>query len=321
MKVAVLLERGNFERYSPPEIIPDGVEIIHFGNRTPNEDEIAASGASVIIADPMVPVRAELIERMPGLKLIQSQGVAYNLFDVKAARDKGVKVANCAGANAGAVAEQAILLMLAVLRNVKEFDKMVYSAKQAEAKQQCFQNGIRELGDCHVGLLGFGAIGREVSARLFSFGSRVSYYDLVKNPDSNAEYMSMEQIIAECDIISLHLPVTEQTTGLVNDDMLAKMKQNAILINTARGEIVDQQALCRALTSGKLGGAGLDTLSPEPVTADNPLLSLPEEVRARVVLSPHIGGITEGSFRRYYKIIWNNVRLTAEGKEPVNVVN
>lgn len=321
MKVAVLLEEGNFLRYSPPEIIPQGLEIVHFGNKDVNEDAVAASGAEVIIADPMVPVTAALIGRMPELRLIQSQGVAYNLFDVNAAREKGVHVANCAGANAGAVAEQAILLMLAVLRNLKEFDQMVYDARQAEAKQQCFQNGICELGDCHVGLLGFGAIGREAAARLKSFGSRVSYYDVVKREDPNAGYLPMEQIIEECDIISLHLPVTDETRGIISDAAFARMKPNAILINTARGEIVDQEALCRAVTAGKIGGAGFDTLSPEPVTADNPILGLPQKDRNRVVLSPHIGGITEGSFRRYYNIIWDNVRRVSAGEKPVNIVN
>ena len=321
MKIAILLEKENFERYNPPGSVLDGCELIHFGNRTIDEDAVAASNAEVIVADPMLSIKGSLIRRMPSLRMIQSQGVGYNQFDLSAAREQGVWVTNCAGANASAVAEQAVLLMLSVLRNVKKMDRMVYEGRQAEAKKQCFQNGIRELRDCHVGILGFGAIGREVAARLKAFGCRVSYFDVFQRPEFGIACLPMERIISDCDILSLHLPVTAETMNLINEDVIAQMKPGAILINTARGEIVDQYALRKALISGKLGGAGLDTLSPEPVAADHPLLDLPEDVRDRVILSPHIGGITEGSFRRYYEIIWDNVRRVAEGGEPVNIVN
>ena len=153
-----------------------------------------------------------------------------------------------------------------------------------------------------------------------AFGSRVSYYDVVLHPESGLTYLPLEKIYSDCDIISIHLPVTPETTGMINADSIALMKPTALLINTARGEIIDQEALCHALISGKLGGAGLDTLSPEPVTADNPILNLPADVRDRVVLSPHIGGITDGSFRRYFDIIWENMRRVAAGQKPMNTV-
>lgn len=320
MKIAILVDKANFDRYSNAESVPADWELIHFGNQTPDEDAIIASGADAILADPMVPVSGRMIRSMPNLRLIQSQGVGYNLFDLEAARQQGVWVANCAGANASAVAEQAIMLMLALLRNLKEFDRMVFEARQAEAKGRCFNDGVKELQSCHVGVLGYGAIGRETAARLKAFGSRVSYYDVVMHPESGLTYLPLEKIYSDCDIISLHMPVTPETTGMINAAAFAKMKPTALLINTARGEIVDQEALCQAIINGKLGGAGLDTLSPEPVTKDNPVLNLPENVRDRVVLSPHIGGITEGSFRRYFEIIWENMRRVAAGQKPINIV-
>lgn len=108
---------------------------------------------------------------------------------------------------------------------------------------------------------------------------------------------------------------------MIDEAAFNKMKPGAILINTARGELVDQEALCRALSDGRLGGAGIDTLYPEPVQADNPLLNLPQEVRKKVALSPHIGGITAGCFRRGYTNFWNNVRIISEGGRPFNIVN
>lgn len=321
MKIAILLEEGNFRRYASPEKLPAEDELRLFGNGEPDEDAIAAFGPDVIVADPMTPVRGSLIRKLPELKLIQSQGVGYHLFDCRTARELGIPVANSAGANATAVAEQAVLLMLGVLRHVKEFDRMTFDARQAEAKGRCFREGVTELRDCHVGLVGFGAIGKATAELLRAFGCRVSYWNRTPKPDSGFEAMELEALVKSCDILSLHVAVTPETTGMVNDALLSAMKPGSILINTARGEIVDQEALCRALISGHLAGAGLDTLSPEPVTAENPVLNLPAEVRERVLLSPHIGGITEGSFRRYFDLIWENVRRVKAGEPPKNVVN
>jgi len=321
MKIAVLVNKDNLERYTAAGAIPDDWELIHFGNGTPDEDRIIASDADAILADAMCPVSARVINGMKRLKLVQSQGVGYNLIDTEAAKAAGVYVANCAGANASAVAEQAVLLMLALLRRFKENDAMVFEGRQIEAKTRCFESGLTELGDCHVGIVGLGAIGRELAKRLAAFGSRISYFDTYRPQTCEIPFLELEDLYSSCDIISLHVPVTPETTNMINDDTLGKFKQGAILINTARGEIVDQEALCRALESGRLGGAGLDVLTPEPVTPDNPVLRLPPDLKRKVALSPHIGGITSGSFYRYYGIVWANMKRLSEGARPVNVVN
>jgi len=320
MKIAILLEEGNFRRYAAADKLPADYELFFFGNGAPDEEAIAASKAEMLVADPMTPVSGSLLRKMPGLKLLQSQGVGVHLFDLETARELGISVANTAGANAGAVAEQAVLLMLGVLRHVKEFDRMVYEARQAEAKGRCFRSGITELRDCHVGILGFGAIGRATAELLRAFGSRVSFWNRTPRSDTGFDYLPFDKLVSACDILSVHLAVTPETTGLVGEAVFNRMKPGSILINTARGEIIDQEALCRAILSGKLSGAGLDTLSPEPVTAENPLLALPQEARERVLLSPHIAGITEGSFRRYFDIIWENARRLNAGEELLNLV-
>ncbi len=321
MKVCVMVDKANFERYAASDALPADWELIHVGNGAPDEDRIIATNADVILADPMCSVSERVITGMINLKLIQSHGVGYNFFDLETAKRAGVFVSNCAGANASAVAEQAILLMLVLLRNFKENDKMVFAGKQIEAKTRCFENGLHELGDCHVGIIGMGAIGRETAKRLQAFGSRISYYGNRPAKNVNFTLLSLDELYATCDIISLHVPVNPETTNMINDAAIDKMKRGALLINTARGEIVDQEAVCRALLDGRLGGVGFDTFTPEPVTLDNPLLALPEEVRKRMALSPHIGGITAGSFRRYYSYIWENIKLISEGCRPRNIVN
>lgn len=321
MKVAVLVNKANCDRYTAQGAIPADWELAYLGNGTPDEDKIIATNADALLVDSMMPISQKVINGLKNLKLIQAQGVGYNFVDLEAAKNAGVYVANSAGANASAVAEQVVLLMLSVLRNVIENNNMVFEGKQIEAKTRCFEIGLKELGDCHVGLVGFGAIGRETAKRLEAFGCRISYFDIFEAKGVNYPRLSLDEIYAECDIISLHVPVTSETTNMINDETINKMKKGVIIINTARGEIVDQEALCRALIDGRVGGAGLDTLSPEPVQADNPILQLPADARHKVVLSPHIAGITAGSFNRFYNIAWGNIRKVSAGERPINVVN
>ncbi len=321
MKAAILLNKANCERYTAPGTVPADLEIIHFGNGNIEENVLIASEADIVLVDPMCPISANVISNMKNLKLVQSQGVGYNMIDLEAADKAGVYVANCAGANATAVAEQAILLMLAILRNVKENDAMVFAAKQIEAKTRCFENGLTDLRDCRVGLVGMGAIGRATTKLLKAFGCEVSYYARRKAENCDLPILSLYELYATCDIISLHVPVTAETTHMIDNDAIIKMKRGTILINTARGEIIDQQAVSQALVDGRLGGFGADTYEPEPVTADNPLLAVPEEYRYKMVLSPHIGGITTGCFYRYFDIAWGNIRRVVNGERPINVVN
>ncbi len=325
MKVAFLTYKERVEKYTPPGAVPSDWEIVHLGaDFTQRDVWEKAVHADAVVVDAVLPVPAELIAGMRRLKLIHSEGVAFNRIDGKAAAAAGVYVCNNAGVNASAVAEQAILLMLAVQRRYHEGEAMVYAARQAEAKTRFIMEGLPELGDAHVGLVGFGAIGKETAKRLHAFGSKVSFYDVVgcPNPDRyHASFLPLEEIYSQCDIVSLHVPVLPETVHMVNWDVLKKMKKTAILINTARGELVDQEALCRALREGEIAGAGLDTLAPEPVLPDNPVINLPEELRGKIALSPHIAGTTAGVFHRSYRNIWNNLKAVAQGGRPVNIVN
>ncbi len=327
MKMLVIGDKERTEKYLPDLPIVHETELVVAPRGTSDDDLIAlAEDADVIMADAISPVSAYLIEHMPHLKLIHSEGVAYNEIDIDAARAHNVMVCNNAGVNASGVAEQAILLMLACLRNAISADAAVRAGNQIQTKEHMMVEGIRELGDCSVGLIGFGAIAQATAHRLANWGCSIMYnkrtpLSAQDETDLNVHYATIEDITRTCDIVSLHVPVTDATRNLVNADFLARMKNDAILINTARGEIVDNIALANALETNTIGGAGLDTVSPEPVQPDNPLLGLSDAAAKRIVFSPHIGGVTEGMFYRAHRMIWENVARLAAGEEPTNIVS
>ena len=322
MKIALLINRDNFEKYT--DWSGTGWELIHVGNNAPDAETIIATGAEVIIADAITKVGPEVVENMPGLKLVHSQGVAYNALDLISTRDAGIYVCNCAGFNAKPVAEHAVMLMLAVLKEFHYNEDMVYADRQMEAKMASFLNGPLELYGRKVGIVGYGAIGRELAAMLKPFGCELCYYDvfIAENVIEGVTFASLDELYASCDIISLHVPVTPETTDMINAETLNLFKPGAILINTARGELMDHDAVAAALISGRLGGLGADTLAPEPFVPDSPLISgLPESVRRRVALSPHIAGISAGFFCRAYDHIKANIEAVSRGERPACIVN
>ena len=327
MKLLVIGDEKRVAKYLPDLDIVRQVELTVAGRGTPDDDIAALAGdADFIVADAVSPVSARLMDAFPSLKLVHSEGVAYNAIDVAAARERGIVVCNNAGVNAGAVAEQAVLLMLGCLRHIVEGDAAVRSGGQIEMKERLMVQGIRELGDCTVGLVGLGAIAAETAKRLHAFGCDVAYWNRTRRAEQReaelgVRYLPLDELARTCDIVSLHVPVTPETENMVDEGFLASMKPDSILVNTARGEIVDQVALARALKAGTIGAAGLDTLSPEPVSADHPLAALSGQAASRLVLSPHIGGVTEGMFRRAWMTIWTNVARVAAGEQPVNIVS
>ena len=321
MKVALLINRENFDNYASWG--DAGWELVHMGNVAPDEERLISTAADALVVDAVVKIGPEIIKNMPNLKLIHSQGVAFNAIDLDAARSGNVYVCNNAGMNARAVAEQAVLLILSLVKSFRRNEDMVYTGRQMDAKTACFVDGLPELYGRNVGIVGLGAIGSELCGILKAFGCNVFYYNRrgdINIPD--AGYLPLDELYAKSDIVSLHAPVTAETTDMINKDALKRFKHGAILINTARGELVDHAAVVEALISGQLGGFGSDTLAPEPVLTDNHfLLTLPEELRGNVALSPHIAGITAGFFTRAYAHIRKNIASIELGQAPDCVVN
>ncbi len=320
MKIALLVNRDNFEAYAPP--VPGDWDIVYLGNGEPGAAAVAATNADVLIVDAVMKIGGGIIEALPGLKLIHSQGVGFAGIDIAAASKAGVYVCNNAGANAQSVAEHTLLLALALIKRFRKYEDMVYAGRQMEAKTECFQSGLPELSTYKVGVVGMGAIGRATAALFQAFGCEVCYYSRTEKPGCGYEYLPLETLYAGCDIVSLHCPVTPETAGMIDARALSKMKDGAILLNTARGELVDHLAVVESLKSGKLSGFGADTLSPEPVLPGNPFLTaLPVGLKSRVALSPHVAGITASCFIRGYQNIFNNIEAVRQGRRPVCIVN
>lgn len=328
MKVAVLADKATYQHALPGNAQLDDPDVVFLGRTATNDQIVAACpDAEALLFDAIAHIDADLISRLPRLRLLNSEGVGFEGIDLAAATERGVFVCNNPGGNAGAVAEQTVLLMLALLRRLVTGDAAVRAGQQMKVKVSALQTGwVHDLADCTVGLLGIGSIAQATAKRLAAFGTRVLYWSRHRrSPDQEAAlgltYASLDDLLAQSDIVSVHLASTPQTRGLVDGAFLAKMKPTAYLVNTSRGELVDSAALAAALEAGTIAGAGLDTVAPEPVLADNPLLNMGEEAASHVVFSPHIGGITQGSMRRMQEHMWDNVARVARGERPDGIVN
>jgi phosphoglycerate dehydrogenase-like enzyme len=248
---------------------------------------------------------AGMIAAAPNLKLIQKIGVGVNTIDLEAAKQRGIPVCNLPGTNARAVAELTLGLMLSVLRRIPSFDTGLRAGTWTDTGMQ---DGLGELGGRTVGLVGFGAIPRLLAPILAAMGCTVIYTARTRVADTVATYRTMDQLLAEADVVSLHLPLVPETQHVIGTDALGRMKTGAILINTGRGGLVDPSALAAALSSGRLAGAGLDVFETEPLPAGDPILQLPN-----VVVTPHVAWLTTGTFDRSFARAAENCRRIASG--------
>ncbi|HNM85212.1 MAG TPA: 2-hydroxyacid dehydrogenase [Mycobacterium sp.] len=260
------------------------------------------------------PLTGDDLRKAAKLKLVHKLGAGVNTIDVDVATERGVAVANMPGANAPSVAEAAVMLMLATLRRLPALDEATRAGRGWPTDPE-LGDKVRDLGSCTVGLIGFGNAAKRVEQALRALGTTVLHTS-TRRDEHNTSWASFNEILEKSDIVSLHLPLTPETRGMIGEAALAKMKPGAILVNTARGEIVDEAALVAALQSGRLAAAGLDVFATEPVPADNPLLALDN-----VILSPHVSWYTADTMARYLTAAIRNCRRLADGEKPYSVVN
>jgi phosphoglycerate dehydrogenase-like enzyme len=255
-------------------------------------------------------VDAATIAAAPKCRLIQKLGVGVDKIDTAEADRRGIRVLKAAGINADAVAELAILLTLAVGRNLT---KATAAARSGVAAKEALRAESFQLLGKTVGLWGLGHIGQAVARRFGGFGVNVVYHDLHRAEPAveqacSVRYVERDELIATADVLSLHLPSTPSTTGIINDDILSRVKPDLILVNTARGSLVDEAALVRAISEGRVLGAGLDVTAQEPLPTDSPLLA-----SDRVVLTPHVGGAVANNFPRVIQRAYDNARAVLDG--------
>ena len=329
MKVLHIGRQGNMETYSAKDSFLYELETVDMPKGLSAQDYLEKAGdADFIVADAIAAVPGDLIRGMKNLKLIHSEGVAFNSFDIEEAREQKVYVCNSQGMNASAVAEQTVLLMSGMLKDIIRNDRAVRCGEQIQVKEGYMKRGdLRELADCRIGLVGFGDIARQVARLLCAYGTDTIYYykrnvlSPAEEEEYHVQYLPLEELLKNSDIVSLHLPVNSSTRGMADARFFSLMKEGSLFVNTSRGELVDDSALIDALKTGKVSMAGLDTLDNEPVQKDHPLLNLPDDLAGRLIFSPHIGGITASSFRRSYAMVWEDIRAVAEGRRPKRIVN
>jgi D-3-phosphoglycerate dehydrogenase / 2-oxoglutarate reductase len=271
------------DRY-PPELL-EGFEVV----RAPQEDVVAA----FTIDEPM---DAQLMDRLPSLRVVATATVGFDHIDIDAADERGIAVVSVPDYCTQEVADHAVALLYALLRGVVALDGEVrrglWNAKAA--------GPLRTLAELRVGIIGLGRIGNAVATRLLALGAEVWAHDIVAVMRDGVRFVELDELLAECDAVTLHVPLTRETRNLIGRAQIAAMKPGAYLVNTARGAVVDVGAVLQALRAGRLGGAALDVLPQEPP----PLAPL----APRLILTPHAAWYSEAAEERSYRLAVARVR-------------
>lgn len=258
------------------------------------------------------------------LKLVQVTGAGLDRLDKAALAGLGIPVANVPGGSNSAVAEYAVTTASLLLRRFGWADAELKDGNYVAFRARMIGDNLAGLGGLLVGIVGLGVIGMAVAEAFAKAGCRVCYYDPAPADAQAAAALgvtslSLAELLRQADVVTVHVPLLPETKGLIGRDALAGMKKGAILVQASRGGIVDEQALADALRSGALGGAAVDVYSTEPPTPDNPLLGLTGEASHRLLLTPHIAGVTRQSAALLFRSAWQNVeRVLIEKAEPLN---
>lgn len=291
--------------------LPEGFDFLSLDGANKSELLEKAPLADYFLASGRVSIDREIIESATKLKMIQRTGVGTDTIDLALLKAKKIPVYVNSGINSFSVAEHTILLMLAVLRRLTMADSNVKTGKW----------GKNDVGiECHslngktVGVIGIGNIGKEVTKILRPFNVKVLYNDSnrlseIEEAALNIQYSTLDALLKQVDILSLHCPLTQQTKGFIGLNEIKSMKTGSIIINTARGPLIDEGALVEALKSGHLKGAGLDVFEKEPPNPNNPLIKLDN-----VILTPHVGGLTLETFSKMMRDAFENIRLFEMGR-------
>lgn len=281
----------------------------------------AVARADVIIGDYTfaTAMDAGLMEAAAPCLLVQQPSVGYQHIDVEAAARRRIPVANAAGANATSVAEHTIMAALALLKKLLVQHEKTTAGEWAQDEMAA--RGVFELSGKTLGIIGMGRVGREVALRARPFGCAIVYHDTSRLPAEEEARLGvtareLDLLLAEADVVTVHAPLTAETENLLSARRMALMKPGAVLVNVARGGLVDELALSAALEEGRLAGAAVDVFSEEPPTGENPLLSAPN-----TILTPHTAGATNESRMRIIDMAMENVVAVLNGRMPDNIVN
>jgi glycerate dehydrogenase len=292
-------------------------ELVVWPRSASSEVEKHSAGAQVLLTN-KTPVTADLIQRSPDLQFISVLATGYNIVDTSAARARGIPVSNVPAYGTDTVAQHVFALILELTNHVGKYARSTQAGDWSRSPDWTYSTSpTHDLASLTLGVLGFGRIGQRVGHLGDAFGMRVFYSS--STPNANvpypAELVSRQQLFERADVLSLHCTLTSETVGLVNRDLLDRMKESAFLINTARGQLIHEPDLAEALRRGALAGAAVDVLSSEPPPPDHPLLTLPN-----CLVTPHIAWGSLAARRRIMATTIANVEAFV-AREPVHVVN
>lgn len=305
---------------------PDALGIAY---RAPDDDDVPdlVRSARALVIPAVGPALPAALFRGTSLQLVQVTGAGLDRLDRAVLAEEGIALANVPGGSNAALAEYVVANAIALSRGFYAATPALLAGRYAEHRKAMVAASLRGLGGLTVGFVGLGTIGMAVAARCREMGARIAYHDPAPPRDPaalarlEAEAMDLEPLLASADVVTLHVPLIEATRNLIDARRIAQMKPGAILINAARGGIVDEAALAEALDSGHLGGAAVDVYSTEPPTDDNPLLNVSDEAASRLILTPHIAGVSRQASQHLFAEAWRNVaRVLIEGKPPHHAV-
>lgn len=298
---------------------------LHVSYHAPADAAVAglmkASDALVIPA--VGPKLATELFEGTALKLVQVTGAGVDRLDQAALTRLGIPVANVAGGSNSAVAEYAVTAASVLLRRFAWADAEIKAGNYAKFRARMVADNLAGIEGLQVGQIGFGMIGRAVAQAFFRMGAKVAFFDPASTDARgiDARAMSLDGLLASSDVVSLHVPLLPETRNLIGAAELARMKPGAVLIQASRGGIVDEAALATRLISGHLGGAAVDVYATEPPTPDNPLLKLSGEAASRLLLTPHIAGVSRQASTTLFRAAWQNVeRVLVQDQPPLNRV-
>lgn len=270
-----------------------------------------AKDADAILLNKILMTRS-VIEQLPNLRYIGVQATGFNVVDLQAAREHGIVVTNVPAYSTDSVAQQTFAHILNISNRVAHYAKEVSQGAWCRSEIFCYWNTpLIELANKHLGIIGYGNIGRKVEEIAKAFGMQVTH----ASARADADQKAMDELLATSDIITFHCPATEHTTGMINADFIARMKQGAIIINTARGQLANEHDIAQSLSTGRIGAYGTDSLVEEPAQEDNPLLTAPN-----CYITPHNAWGTLEARSRLRDVVIENLRAWCEGKTQ-NQVN
>jgi len=287
---------------------------LHIIDETDKQGFAEACREMEVLLHVLEPVTREVIAQSPRLKLIQKIGVGVNTIDLVAAREHGVQVANMPGTNTQAVVEWVLLAILTLLRRPGYIHQQMAHGLGWNIDPSLYDQ-VSEIAGKTVGLVGYGAVATQLAPVLRALGARLIYTSRTPKTGALAEYVTLENLLAQSDILSLHATYNEQTHHLLNEQQFAQIKPGAILINSARGGLVNSHALLRALDTGRVSAAALDVFEQEPLPADHPLLH-----HSNVLLAPHIAWLTPETLSRSIGVAYENCRRIRQGLPLLNPV-